>query len=138
MCEVFIYSLYDTVFGGVYMRRDERIVDVPIMDLLILRSNNKTSKARTVPIGRDAEMYYKPTEGKAVLRKKSSRIPSLPQQAALAGCAELMKEAEKKDLIKSRSDVYAFMDYCMFKKGYKGKVERSIRDELKNFIEANV
>jgi len=99
-------------------RRVEAAVGVPVTELVRIRSTNKSSRARIVPLLGDAEVYFKPSEGKIVLRKKTSKMPALPQMQALRVCAAKLKEANKKDEIKSRADVYKFMDECMKEEGF--------------------
>jgi len=101
------------------VRRDTRVVNVPLMEQLIVRSQNRSSRARTLPVGGNSEYYLR--EGQAVLRKKSSNIPTdkLPQIAAIRKCAA---ELKKKDTTGwTRQDVYNFMDECLEREGFKGK-----------------
>jgi len=97
------------------MRKDRRVVDIPLMDQLIVRKMNSTARARTVPVGRDAEYYLR--GGKAVLRPKASTFKKgKPEQTrALAACAAEAK-GRKFD---SPQDLYEFMDRCMAEKGYE-------------------
>ena len=101
------------------MRGDTRIVNVPLMEQLIVRSQNRSSKARTLPVGGNSEYYLR--EGRPVLRQKSSNIPidELPQIAAVRRCAAKLKKTDTTGW--TRQDVYDFMDKCLEEEGFKGK-----------------
>jgi len=96
------------------MRKDTRVVGVPLMEHLIARSMNNTSRHRTLPVGGNAEYYLR--DGKPVLRPKSSSFKKgLPKQTqALAACAA---EAKGKDFA-SKQELYKFMDECMARRGF--------------------
>ncbi|HHF57879.1 MAG TPA: hypothetical protein ENL41_00460 [candidate division WOR-3 bacterium] len=96
-------------------RRIEASVSPPLEDLVAARASNRTPRHRTLPLIGNAEFYMR--EGKLVLRKKTSRMPSLPQQQAIRYCAS---QAKGKDF-KSRAEVYEFFDKCMAEQGFPGK-----------------
>ena len=91
-----------------------------IESLVKMRAKNNSARARVVPLSGNAELYYKPNEGKVVLRKKTSRMPRLPQMDAIAACAAELKGKD----FKSRAEVYAFLDKCMAKHGFAGKEKK--------------
>ena len=97
------------------MRNDPRSVTLPLGELLSARASNRSSRARTLPVGGNAEFYLK--EGKPVLRRKSSAVPTLPQQTALAVCASRIKGKE----FASRVELYKELDKCMAEQGFEGK-----------------
>jgi len=60
--------------------------------------------------------------------------PKIGHIVAIRTCAHMLDEAEDIGLIDNISDVYAFMDYCMFKFGYD-HIDRVIPDTIKTFID---
>ncbi|RLF96850.1 hypothetical protein DRN52_01685 [Thermococci archaeon] len=96
-------------------RRIEAFVSPPLEDLVSARASNRTPRHRVLPLTGNAEFYMR--EGKLVLRKKTSRIPRLPQQEAIRYCASQLKGKT----FASRAEVYEFLDKCMAERGFPGK-----------------
>lgn len=111
-------------------------VSPDVAELLRAKRNNpggKTAGGRTIPLSGNAELYQK-DDGTITLRKKTSVMPSLPQQSAIRECANTLEEVhdeeaeteeEKKGYkhLWGEDAIYNFMNYCMQEKGFEGEKE---------------
>jgi len=78
------------------------------------------------------------TVEEAKAAKVEEEVPKeVKHMVAMRTCASLLDEAENEGLIGGVNDVYAFMDYCMYKHGFD-ELKRKVPEKIRTFIDEHL